>query len=271
MMKNLLASLFFFTLLCVIGIASVYGVLIPKNNPVKAVGSMQLSAFERGLALYQQNKPYYYTFSPYNDYIVSGEGIRSSLINGQELSKLSFKTDYKNSYLREIIDSLLGYFNLTAPNILYDTENYRVKYISESKDNKLLVSRYLSVNKGNLPPLSGMTVTYSGADFIFDKSGHLYNYQSDEDLKLFESLYGIHLDYQPEDLGTLLGDKTIFIMNPLLASTMAIKATDNQSLYLDRVNRIIEIQESGLKQGNFLRNTIEMEIFNNPKEAMQSL
>lgn len=270
-MKHLLTGIFYCFLLFLLGLASFYGVLVPERIPVMPIGNMQLSTFERGLALYQQGKPYYYTISPYNDYIISGEGVRSSLITNQELADKAFTADYKNSYLAEVRDSLLGYFNLIVSNISYNTENYRIKYTSQSKNNELLISRYLSVNKGNLPPLSGMTLTYSGADFVFDKSGHLYNYQSDENLKIFELLYGMHLDYEPESLGTLVGDKRLFIMNPLLASTIVIKVGDDQSLYIDRVNKIIEIQESGLIQGSYLINTIEMEIFNNPKEAMKSL
>lgn len=270
-MKNLFISLFFCVLLIIIGIASLYGVLIPKNNPVKAVGSMQLAPFENGLALYQQDKPYYYGFSPYNDYVISGVGTRSSLITVQELNDKRFSTDFKISYLAEIKNALLNFFNLDTPGISYSTENYQISYQSKLDSKSVLINRKINIKNDKIPPISGMTMTYAGSDFIYDQSGHLYNFQNNEDLTLFEKLYGIHLEYQAGEPRISVGDKTILIMNPLIASVMVISAKENQSLYINRDNRIIEVEGTPNRQGKEITDSIRISVYQNPQEAEKSL
>lgn len=266
-MKNLLISLFFCILLIIIGIASLYGVLIPKNNPVKAVGVMQLAPFESGLALYQQDKRYYYSFSPYNDYIISGIGTKSSLITSDELNNKYFSTNFKTSHLAEIKNTLSNFFNFDTPKISYDTKNYQISYQSKVDGRSITISRKVKIKNDKIPPISAMTITYAGADFIYDKFGHLYNFQNDEDLKLFEKLYGIHLEYQTGDPRISVGSKTLLVMNPLIASVMVISAKENQSLYVNRDNRIIEAEGVVDRHGNEFTNSIEVKVYNNPKEV----
>lgn len=270
-MKHLATSIFFCILLVILGIAFLYGVLVPQNGQNKPVVNMQLVVFENGLALYQQNKPYYYTFSPYNDYFFSGEGIRSSLITTQDLAEQNFSSSFKTFHLTAIRNTLFGFFNLVSPNITYETKNYQIRYESKFINNSVTINRKIKVKNGKIPSILGETLTFSGADFIYDRSGNLYNFKTDEDLNSFEKFYGIHLQYQSDRSRVSVGDKTIFIMNPLIAAVLVIKADNNQSLYINPDSRTIEIQGTANWQGNENISSMTVSVYDDPKEAQQSL
>ncbi|MDD2823544.1 MAG: hypothetical protein PHQ59_05725 [Candidatus Daviesbacteria bacterium] len=267
-MKKLSTSLFFCFLLVLLGVSFLYGVLVPRDNQAKSVGSMQIAAYKNGLALYQQNKPYFYTISPFNDYFFSKEGIRSSLITKQDIDQNNFKSSFKLSHLEAVKDNLKGFFGLVQPNIMYETKDFQVRYDSKFINNSVSINRHITLKNGGILPILGTTLTFSGADFIYDKSGNLYSYQTEQDIASFEKFYGIHLQYKSGDPRVLIEDKTIFIMNPFLASVLEVKADATQSLYIDLSNQMVEIQDTASWQGSENNSSITVSVYDNPKEVL---
>jgi len=270
-MKKLVKNTFIFIVLILLGLASLFGVLVSDNVPVKAVGTMQISAYKNGLSLYQGNRQYYYTFSPYNDYFLVSDGNRGVFFSEEEIKDNRFTTNLHTSHLKDIKNAILAYFNEADPRIIFFGENKEIEYYSESSSNVLTVSRRIKANGNNNPQVLGTTFTYYGMDFIYDKSGNLYVYQADEDIANFAGSYGVSLKLKTEEFRIPIPDKTIIITSPYLASTIIIRVKDNQTLWVNRNTKMVEVEEQVTPQDGYYTTHLKVEVYENPKEAQKTL
>lgn len=265
-MKKFITSLFYFAILIFLGIASVYGVKTRKNAPVFAVGNMQLTVFENGIGFFQKDRHYYYTFSPFNDYLISTNGDRSALFSKEEIENKSFTSDYKKSHLKEIIQIIKSYINKAQPSIKFNTDK-EVEYVAEINGNKVVIKRTLSLkSKFNRPEKTGIVLPYEGIDFVYDKQGNLYNYQLEEDIEFFKKLYGIDLKYEIESARIEVPGKTIIVSNPNIAGAMIIKANQNQKIIINVDYHLIEIEEAISNPEKHITE-VEVEVYENPKKV----
>lgn len=269
-MKRFITNLFFFTVLLFLGLASLYGVLVPDNVPVKTVGVMQLSAFKNGLSLYQANRPYYYSMSAYNDYFLLADGNRSVFLSKEEIKDNRFTTNFHTSHTKDIANAILAYFNAANPQISFYGENKEIEYDTESSNNALIITRRVKAN-GNNPQVLGTTFTYYGIDFIYDKSGNLYAYQSEEELANFARFYGVVLNLKTEEFRIPIPDKTAVIVSPYLAGAIVVRANDNQTLWVNRNTKMIEVEEQANPQDGYYTTSLTVEVYENPKEAQRAL
>ena len=269
-MKRFVINIFFFIVLIFLGLASLYGVLVPDNVPLKAVGAMQLSAFKNGLSLYQANRPYYYSFSPYNDYFLLADGNRSVFLSEEEIKDNRFTTNFHTSHLKDIENAILAYFNGADPQITFYGENKEIEYYTESSNNTLTITRRAKAN-GDNPQTLGMTLTYYGMDWVYDKLGNLYAYQSDEEIASFARFYGVVLKLKTEEFRIPVPDKIVVIVSPYLASIIVVRATDNQTLWVNRNTKTIEVEERVNPQDGFYSSSLKVEVYESPREAQKAL
>jgi hypothetical protein len=260
-MKHLAANVFFTLILIITGLASIYGVLISERSPVLAIGSMQLAPFSSGFALFQENRPYYFSFSPYNDYIVTDDNSKSALITKAEVDAKSFTTDLHILKILDIQNNLLNYFNLDHPNLTFSTSNYQFTYRVEAKNNKLILSRNLQIKNNIIPKLVGSTVNYFGTDFVYDQSGRLYVFKQPEDITWFSQFYGVNLTYEQGEDRIMIPGKVVTIVNPSVAGAIVIRARDNQNLFVDRPAHLIEIEDPVVKVGDNITTSMNIEIY----------
>lgn len=270
-MKRLVGSGFFTGILIIAGLASIYGSLTAERSPVWAIGPLQLAQFSSGFALFQENRPYYFTFSPYNDYTISEDNSRNTLITKSEVEAKNFTTDLHSSHILDIRDVLLNYLNLDRPSLTFVTSNYSFTYLAEIKNNKLTLTRYLQIKNNNMPKLVGSTVNYFGTDYIYDQSGRLYVFQQPEDIVRFNQLYGVNLTYEQGEDRIAVPGKTVVLINPSVAGALVIKAQGNQSLFVNRQARLIEIEEPTVKRGDFIITPMNIEIYSTYQEAQKHL
>lgn len=269
-MKNMLKNFFFFTLFILLGIASLLGVVVPDNVPTRSVGSMQIAPFKNGLSLYQGNRPYFYTFSPFNDYYVTDDGLRNTIISEGEVQEIQYKSTLRTSQAKDITRSILSYFNAANPSIKFITDK-EAEYSTKVNGNAVTVTHDFKFRKDISVQSLGSTIPFYGIDFIYDKEGNLYTKQSDEDIVSFEKFYGIKLTKKTEEFRIAIPEKSLIIVNPNVASAIVVKASDSQTMWVNRNTRMIEVEEQIIPLSGEYRSSMNVEIYENPQEAQKYL
>lgn len=257
-MKQFITNLFIITVFVFLGLVSLYGVLVPDNVPVKAIGVMQLSVFKNGLALYQGDRLYYYTYSPYNDYFVLSDGSSKTFFTQEELNEKRFTINIQSSKIKDIQTAILSYFGLAMPQITFYGKNKQIDYLSLVSDNKMIITRRFKIEGSESPQIFGSTLNYYGLDFIYDKSGNSYGYKSENEIA-------------GGDFRTEIQDKTLVIVNPDIAGVIVVKANENQTLWVNRNTRMIEIEEQIFPTNGYYTISINVEVYENQRQAQNFL
>ncbi len=263
-MKNILL----FTVFIVLGLTSLFGVIIPDNLPVSSVGYFQLAPFQDGLSLYQsQNlQRYYYVFTPFNDYIIDENNTRQNLINKTSEKEKGYSVNlYKRSKWENIFFAIASYLNIVSPSIRYLGPD-DISYQSKVNGNKMVIERNLNTNKSINSQISGITMSYYSGDFIYTPDGNLYTYQSQEDINLFKKLFGINFIPEYEELRIPVSGKTVLIMNPNIPGLIKITAGSDQKIWVNRQLRLVEVEQKVSSQKSFI-NSINLEIVDNSSFA----
>ncbi len=262
----IVTAVFLFLLGC-----SLYGVVISENVPVRAVGNMQIAPFKNGLSLFQGYRGKFFTFSPFNDYIVNDDGNRSALIGTEEIEKELYQSTFHASKIQDIRSTIEGYLLSTTPAITFRT-NETVTYTTKIVGNTVTVLRTISNNGSNNPILSGMTVSFAGTNFIYDPKGHLYSFNAEDDITTYEQVYGISLSQEPlEKLREEIPGKTLIIVNPYISGALIVRAKANQRLFINREAKLIEVEEELLEKDDLYTMSMTVEVYSNPKEVQSSI
>lgn len=238
-------SALFFAVFIALLLASVYGVPTPPNIPVKQVGFFQLAPYDSGLALYQGMKGYYYTFSPFNDYFVTPDGIRSSFLIREDLDKKRYTTSLNQPKWISIPQTIETYFALGKPEIMFTkllggTIDYRFQ---EQGTNQFMITRRVSLPENGEIAIIGTTLPYQVEDFVFDTSGNLFSHKKTDDIVFFSQLYNFSLRKAEITSRTSISSKKIYIVNPSLPGAIALERTDNQTIWLSPQEGLIEFEE----------------------------
>lgn len=270
-MKPFSKSLLVFSLFVALMIASLYGAVTPKNTPISSVGSMQIAPHKNGLSLYQSYRGQYYSFSPFNDYEVGANYTRSSFISQDEIRQATYTSSLKPNNFRAILNVIGGYLGHQTPSMTFKTAK-TIQYFSAVHGNRLTIIRTLILPENNAKKRRlGMTLSFHGGDFVYDGSGNLYNYWSDENMLAFERAYGIRLALKQDELQIPIETNAVAVVNRSVASTMVIKARPNQTLLINRNSKFIEIEEDIEPKDGVYTSSMDLEIYQDPKEAQQSL
>lgn len=270
-MKLFINSLIFFVAFFVLIGASLYGVITPDNTPVAKVGSMQLAPFKNGLSLYQGYRGYYYTLSPFNDYLITNDGVRQTYISNKELSEKKFKSSYKNSHWDDIIQTVKSYLDVPQPTISFNSKR-SIGYEAEISENSVIVKNFVILaDQEKTPKILGSTMSWQASDIVFDKTGNLYNYLLLKDIENFANTYGIKLHQDLGELRVPVAEGKIVIVNPSLSSVLVVKALPNQRMFINREWRLVELEQKAPKTDTIYRTSIKIELYESPKEAIKAL
>lgn len=265
-MKNFIAGLIICAVISALGLISVYGVTLTPDLPTRSVGYYRITPFSSGLALHEGLEREYYTLSPFNDYVIAG-GIRSALITKEQIQSGAYTSDIRSSKWLDIAKTAGEYFDLTNPSVSFSSVN-SVYYKALVNGNNLVINRSLELSNGISPEILGTTLTYLSGDLVFDSKGNLYTYQSQNMIDFFRSLYGINLTFENPDLRQIVSDKVLYIIDPDLIGVVSITAGENQTIWVNRNDSLVEIEEP-VKPNNENKyySRLNLSILDNPKKA----
>lgn len=265
-------GIIYFIFILVLGLASLYGVMVPQNSPSSIVETMQVSSFKDGISLYQINRDSYYTDSPYNDYFLDQNDNRVSFLPKETVINNNYLSNFHKSHLVDIKQAIEGYFRLITPSISYQIPGEKeIRYTTVINQNTINIDTNVT-NLTNFKPLKiGSTLLYSAVDFIFDSQGNLYTYKTEDDIAEFNSQFGLTLVTKPEEARVEIPDRVVFIVNPTFSSILVIRANNYQTLWVNRSARLIEVEQSAMNENNNYKNTITVEVYKNLSEAFKAL
>lgn len=264
--KNLLL-LILFLLICG---ASIFGTVVPENVPTLPVGNMHLSPFFNGLAFFQNGRNYYYAISPFNDY-ATVQNKRVSFISREEVKKNSYNTNFNTNQWSRIMHTVSSYFGILPPSITFYTKEKTISYTSTVTGNAATITQDLSFHTPIELTSTGITIVYQKMDFLYDKLGNLYEYQTDTARDEFEKNYGIHLHTSSSLLQRQVLQNTLTIVNPRMATAMVIHGTSKQHIFVNRDAGLIEIEQDIDPAHTSYINSFRISVFNTPQEAKNSL
>jgi hypothetical protein len=271
--KQWLVSFLFFVLFVCILFTSVYGVYLPEDTLSFPVGRMLIGTFHNGLSFFESDRGYYYTFSPFNDYVINPDGSHTAFISQKELAQNSYITDIGVSHWYDIWQTIHAYTVGQSPSVTFVTHDKKngFSYQSDITNNKATVFRKIYFNGDTTQKQLGLTLTFQSTDIVYDKEYNLYTYPLEDDLSMFETLYNIRLTPNRDMLRTQISDGVLIIVNPSISSTMVIKAQKNQKIYVNRDAKLIEIEESVNPTNKYYTTSLQMNVYTNPKEAHQTI
>lgn len=269
-MHTLIKSFSIFVIFAILGIVSVYGVLVPEHTPVAAVGATQLTALQSGLSFSTPNSKYYYTLSPYNDYYIGIEGIRNAFISKKEIETNAYTTSLHASRTQDIFNTITSYFFPVAPTITYNVSQKKIQYNAKTDNHGFSITSNTFLPQAN-PLLIGITFPYYDSDFVYDKMGTLFTYKNENDVAFFKQTYNISLSSETGDVRVQVPSKKLFIVNPSLPTVFVVQAYTNQTMWINRNLKLIEIEEIAKPQGKNYQSSIRVDVYPDPKEAQKSL
>lgn len=255
---KILRSLLFFIVLLVILTFSLFGVLLPQNTFNSPVGAMQISSFDTGISLFQNNRGKFYTFSPFNDYFVEN-GSRASLITIDEIEAKNYQTNLDNNKFEAIFEATKSYFRLDTPSIeFYASKN--ISYDTKVEENKLTITKKVENSGSNGRNIQGFAIPFNSNDFVFDDKLNLYTYIPDRQLNLFELISDKKLNPQLEMLEITVSTKTLYIFNTQMSGVIAIKVTEGQTIKINRNTKFIEIEQEITPNNGVYTQKLQIEI-----------
>lgn len=264
--KNLRSILGIF----VLGTISLWGVSLPENVPVKPVGEMLVAGFKNGLSLYQNQRPYYYNFFPFDDYLIHGDGKRTAFITQEEIKGNSYQAVLHQSHWQKIQKAVLSYFGLATPTAIFKGEN-KITYSVSVEGNKMTVNSVLAPQPKTGLQGVGRTISFYSSDFVFDFQGNLYTEKSEEDQAYLKQFYGIEPELMEGKFRYRVPGRSLIILNPNIAAVMIVRSVDPQELWVNQYTNHVEIETPAKSGKNEFLSKIQVEIYDSPKEALRSL
>lgn len=248
-------------------LASIYGVLLPNNPQVSAVGAMQIAPYSDGLSLFQDYRRLYYRFSPFNDYTVDAQNNRSSFISIPEIENRDYEVNLEQSKFINILRTANSYLTGGSPTVTFNTDQLSAKYTAEIEGHKATIHQQTVFSDPQESRRIGMTLSYNGDDIVFDNSLNAYNYWDQNDLDAFARTYARTLNPNTSRLLVPIPDRTLYITNPHAPFVIVIKSKPNQILRVNRDAKLIEIEEL-TNPGSTHSTSITVETYSSLEEVL---
>lgn len=240
------------------------------------VGYFRLTTFIKGFALYQQGMPFFYNFSPYDDYFIDREGSYKPLITKKDIIDEKFEVIISQKPVKKRLSYLLGLYGLFQPEISYKSNLQKIHYFSDIKENTIKIKRQISG-----PPLVnetqavGMTISFNDQDFVFDQNYHLYTGNITGDLEAIEKYFGLRLiPMEKEEKNYNLGwceipGQNVFILNPSLPGVIQLKAQSNQKIMFNKTYNLLAMEEKGNFDGGKIESFMMVKILKDIDEIIE--
>jgi|SRR3989344_5120086 len=268
-MKNFITSLLLFGLLALLLGIAVLGVRLPSDPPARSLGIMQVAAFPNGLSLFQPTRGVYYTISPFNDYYMTSQGYRVSYITLDELDNQSYTNTYGAPLFKRIFDSFTNYYSQFEPTITF-ISHVKATYTATTHTNTLIIKKTLKTTNPTIAKI-GSTFSYHNENYLFDRSGTLYDYKTPDQIQAFERLYAFPLNVGDGLLRKVVPSKTVFIIHPKHTGVIVIKANPHQLLLINRDAKLIEVEEVVVEGQELYTSEFDIRIYDSLEEALEAV
>lgn len=243
---------------------------LPERSADIAVGTYQLGAFPSGLALYAgQGASYYYSISPLNDYFITTDGYRMTLISAEGYNSKSFKSSAQPGQLQKATTTITQYFGSALPKY----EVYRddqLRYSTKRIDaDTIEVTRSLTLPTNKKVSVAAVTLSYDELTYVFSPaSGSVFSDQSETEINWLEAQTGLDLtksvvpaEYTETRLFTWeLESNTVVLFNPGQAGYLVIQTGVNQSLLVNPKDQLIEVIETVSPDTRTISSTIRISV-----------
>lgn len=269
MNKQVLQSIGFFILFCLLLTVSVLGVSVPRTGPVVSVGPMQASAFDDGISLYQSYRGVYYTVSPFNDYVITQDG-RSSYISKEAIDSKDYTVSFSTNPLITIPQVVGAYLFNRDPSLRFTTDGEIMHYTATANGDELTVTSQINDQIPPDPQKLGITLAYHSDDLVFDDTKTVYSFWDNTDLATFKQIYGYSLKPSQDHLMITVPSGHIFLMNPNLSGLIEVKAEPGQQLIINRNAKLIEVVQPAHKDANGTYSAVlHVQTFESPREVLK--
>lgn len=255
-------SIVVITLMILIG--SLLGMRLPYIYPVTQLDNYQIAAFETGIAFYQVGSDgFFYNISTMNDYYIDRDGQRQILLSADDFKQKNFKTHLNDNKIKQITTAIPAYLGIIEPFYRLDTMAYSVDYFSEKVDSDTIkIKRTINLNQPQTIQSQALTFSYSDGAVVFDPdNNNIFTPVSPEQVDWLNKMYNLSLRpaQSPSDL-IELPSKRLSILNPRVTGIVTIEAGTNQIMTLDKLYRLIEIQEGNLEHTNQLTQEFKIRV-----------
>lgn len=243
---------------------------LPERSADVSVGSYQLGAFPSGLAFYAgQGASYYYSISPLNDYFITSDGIRTTLLSGESFNSKVFKNSTQQSKAQKIVDTLTTYFGVSNPEYkIYRQDN--LEYSSQRIDQDTVeITREFILPTNKEISAVATTLTYDDLSYVFaPNTGVVFSNQTAEEIKWLENQSGLDLTpgIVPDGYKDMrlflweLSSNQIVLFNPGRAGYFIIETGVNQTILVNPKDKLIEIVESVPFDATSVESTVRISV-----------
>jgi len=266
--KNLIGLILVIALLVV----GLYGLKPSNYNDSVQVGLFKFSPFQAGFSLYQDDSPYSYRFSPYNDFVIDSQGNYSALVSKEEIIKDKYQYAIYNNFFDQKISYLLSLINFNHPRLFYHFGSTQFKYSANINQNKITLNQEI-INLPHTHPLTAtaQTLSYYCNDFIFDQKHNLYTDQAASDIDFFNNHYNFSLNWFNHNLGTNadwepIPTNSVYLVNHYSPGIIKFETSKNQQLLINRSFCLLAATSPTVNQNN-LSNSLTVSLFKNLREA----
>jgi hypothetical protein len=271
-LPKIITSLAAFAVLIFLLLFGLWGVKPTTTTPSASLGHFRVSAFTKGLALYQKDKKFFYNFSPYDDYFLNQNGEYKTLITKEDIMMKRFGVEFSQNQVEDKINYLTSLLGIYQPQVSFQSKTQALHYSGKVKENTLSVQRKII----GFPQISnaraiGSTFSFAPEDFVFDQEWRLYTEKSSEDIFALEKFTGIHLtsvstEKNEEILWQEIPGMSAYIYNPFLPGVIQIKAQNYQKIKINPTYHLLALEEVGGFNHDGVKNQMTINIFNHLKE-----
>lgn len=265
-------------LIGVIFLIAIFTVPLPVPIGAQNVGPFQFVAFPTGFAFYQNvSQSHFYSISPLDDFVIDQRGNKSTLATLSQLQSSKPKTNTTQlSTPKDVLVGIQNYIGHSSSTFSSPNGVFPATYSAQVNNNEVIITRKIDT-KGVVIASTALTLKFSQDDFIFDKTGQIYNLKTPAEISAFNHFYNIDL------LKPVSNDKTsllqtdfaqlpsqITIANPNLNGLLVIQGSPSQILSINRLSNAIEILEMNPDlTKKSISSSLKIFIINKPGDATE--
>lgn len=254
--------------------ASLYGVKTPPQKSVK-FSPYQISLFDSGIAIYADGrKTPYWSISPLNDYTLTFDGERKTLLTGTEFNEGKYETNLKRERLEELQDTLRYFQGINF--LVYEMKkpDMEVTYKVSKNGSALDIERTLKALSPEKIAATGITVSFTGSDLVYEPGSNTFIYYQDRsDVENFAKFLDSQVNLYQSGINEYLvvvDSGRVALVNKYLPGVVVISADQGQRLIVDTRYGVILTEQQVSERGD-IKTKINITVFDNPVELAKNL
>ena len=249
--------------------ASIYGTKTPPQKFVN-FGAYKISVFESGISIYADGrKTPYWSISPLNDYILTRDEKKESLLTDVEFSEGKFETNLEKEKIEELAEAVEYFFG--KEKLIYEIKkiDLAITYEATIKENTLIIERSLEL-VGKDVSATGITLAFSDDDLVYIPSTNTFVFYRDpQDVADFAQFVpgqiNIYQGRENEQL-VFIESGEVVLVNKYLPGVLLIKAQEGHKLIVDAKYGVI-LTEQQVTDNARIETKLTITYFEKPEEV----